>query len=144
LDLWFKSYEVFKISGDLWACCQPLPMQQNLSKSAQNCQNSPKDNEFKKLWNSTKNWDFGFIQKRKLPCVEGAPKHEHTIWIFNLGIFCMPFSMSKNGICMQILAHPFVQNVDFFKVPYVLWTWDFVEMYLTNLGTRIWSLSIHT
>jgi hypothetical protein len=27
LDLWFKSYEVFKISGDLLACCQPLPMQ---------------------------------------------------------------------------------------------------------------------
>jgi hypothetical protein len=35
LDLRFKSYEVFKISGDLWACCEPLPMQQILPKSAQ-------------------------------------------------------------------------------------------------------------
>jgi hypothetical protein len=35
LDLRFKSYEVFKISCDLWACCEPLPMQQNLPKSAQ-------------------------------------------------------------------------------------------------------------
>jgi hypothetical protein len=26
LDSRFNSYEVFKISGDLWACCQPLPM----------------------------------------------------------------------------------------------------------------------
>jgi hypothetical protein len=39
LDSWFKSYEVFKISAKLWACCQPLPMQQNLTKTAQNCQN---------------------------------------------------------------------------------------------------------
>jgi hypothetical protein len=42
LDLRFKSYEVFKISGDLWACCQPLPMQQILPKSAQNCPKLPK------------------------------------------------------------------------------------------------------
>jgi hypothetical protein len=37
LDLWFKSYEVFKISAQVGACCQPLPMQQNLPKTAQNC-----------------------------------------------------------------------------------------------------------
>jgi hypothetical protein len=42
LDLQFKSYEVFKISGDLWACCQPLPMQQILPKTAKNCQKLPK------------------------------------------------------------------------------------------------------
>jgi hypothetical protein len=36
---WFKSYEVLKISAKLRACCQPLPMQQNLPKTAQNCQN---------------------------------------------------------------------------------------------------------
>jgi hypothetical protein len=36
LDLRFKSYEVFKISAKLWACCEPLPMRQNLPKSAQN------------------------------------------------------------------------------------------------------------
>jgi hypothetical protein len=82
--------------------------------------------------------------KNKLPCVEGAPKHEHTIWIFNLRIFYMPFSMSKNGLCMWISAYHFVQNDVFFKVPYVLWIWDFVDMYLTHLGTRIWSPIIHT
>jgi hypothetical protein len=32
LDSWFKSYEVLKISTKLWACCQPLPMQQNMPK----------------------------------------------------------------------------------------------------------------
>jgi hypothetical protein len=37
LDLWFKSYEVFKISAEVRACCQPLPMQQNLPKTAQIC-----------------------------------------------------------------------------------------------------------
>jgi hypothetical protein len=43
---------------------------------------------------------FWFFSKTKLPCVEGAPKHERTIWIFNLKFFHMPFSMSKNGLCM--------------------------------------------
>jgi hypothetical protein len=37
LDLRFKSYEVFEISGDLWACCHPLPMQQILPKIAKIC-----------------------------------------------------------------------------------------------------------
>jgi hypothetical protein len=42
LDLRFKSYEVLKISCDLWACCQPLPMQQILPISTQNCPKLPK------------------------------------------------------------------------------------------------------
>jgi hypothetical protein len=42
LDLWFKSYEVFKISAQVGACCQPLSMQQNLPKTAQNYPNLPK------------------------------------------------------------------------------------------------------
>ena len=52
--------------------------------------------------------------------------------------------MSKNGLWVWISAYLFVQNDAFFKVPYVLWIWDFVDMYLTHLGTRIWSPSIHT
>ena len=59
-----------------------------------------------------------------------------TIWIFNTGIFHRSF-------CMWILAYPFVQNDDFFKVPYVSWVWDFVDMYRTHLGTRTWSPLIH-
>jgi hypothetical protein len=35
--------------------------------------------------------------KKKLMCVEGAPKHVYTVWIFNTRIFHMPFSMSKNS-----------------------------------------------
>jgi hypothetical protein len=34
MDSWFKSYEDFKISTKVGACCQPLSMQQNLPKSA--------------------------------------------------------------------------------------------------------------
>ena len=56
----------------------------------------------------------------------------------------MSFSVSKNGLCMWIFAYPFVQNDVFFKVPYILWIWDFVDMYLIILGIRIWSPSIHT
>jgi hypothetical protein len=47
LDLWFKSYEVFKISAQVGACCQPLSMQQNLPKTAQICQNLPNDETLK-------------------------------------------------------------------------------------------------
>jgi hypothetical protein len=47
LDLWFKSYEVFKISAQVGACCQPLSMQQNLPKTAKICQNLPKDETLK-------------------------------------------------------------------------------------------------
>jgi hypothetical protein len=44
LDLQFKSYEVFKISSEVRACYQPLSMQENLPKTAQNCQDLLKDN----------------------------------------------------------------------------------------------------
>jgi hypothetical protein len=44
---------------------------------------------------------------------------------------------------MRISAYPFVQNDVFLKVPYVLLAWDFVPMYLTQLGIRIWCPSIH-
>jgi hypothetical protein len=37
LDSWFKSYEVLKISAKLRACCHPLPMKQNLPKTAKIC-----------------------------------------------------------------------------------------------------------
>jgi hypothetical protein len=54
LDLRFKSHEVLKILGDLWACSQPFPMQENsaqfcpiLPKFAQNCQNLPKADTLK-------------------------------------------------------------------------------------------------
>jgi hypothetical protein len=42
LDLWFKSYEVFKISALLRVGSQPLSMQQILPKTAKICQNLPK------------------------------------------------------------------------------------------------------
>jgi hypothetical protein len=42
--------------------------------------------------------------------VEDAPKHALTVWIFNKTNFCMPFSLSKNGLCMWISAYPLVEN----------------------------------
>jgi hypothetical protein len=44
LDSWFKSNEVLKISAAIRKCCQPLPMQQNVPKTAKIYQNLPKDN----------------------------------------------------------------------------------------------------
>jgi hypothetical protein len=31
----------------------------------------------------------------------------------------------------------------FLNVPHLLWVWDFEDMYLTHLGTRIWRGSFH-
>jgi hypothetical protein len=49
LGSWFKIYELFKISAQVGACCQPLSMQQILPKIAKNCQNLPKDNQLEEL-----------------------------------------------------------------------------------------------
>jgi hypothetical protein len=42
LDLRFKSFGILKISALLWACSQPLSMQQILPKSTQVNPNQPK------------------------------------------------------------------------------------------------------
>jgi hypothetical protein len=137
LDLRFKSYEIFKISAKIWACCQPLPMQQNLSKFPQRqfIQETLKFHQKLRFW---------FFSKKKLPYVEGAPKHVRTIWIvFSLRIFHMPFSMSKKAFVCEFQHTPLCKMTLFSRF-HVLWIWDFFGMYLTHLGTRIWSPSIHT
>jgi hypothetical protein len=98
LDSWFKSYGVLKISALLWACSQPLSMQQILPKTAKIY---PKT----KLWNTTKNRDFNVFQKDKFRHVEEALEHVSTVWIFNPKFFHMLFLLSKNGLCMWILAY---------------------------------------
>jgi hypothetical protein len=140
LDLRFKSYGVLKISATLWAGSQPLSMQQILPKPAQNCPKLPKSAQISvktKLWNSTKNQDFSVFQKKKILCIEEALEHVSTVWIFNPRMFHMLFLLSKNGLCMWISAYPLVEIDDFLKVPHLVWAWDFVDMYLTHLGTRI-------
>jgi hypothetical protein len=63
--------------------------------------------------------------------------------MFNPRIFHLLFLLSKNGLCMWISAYPLVEIDDFLKVPHLVWVWDFVDMYLTHLETRIWSPTIH-
>jgi hypothetical protein len=58
-----------------------------LPKTAQNCQETITSRNFE-IPPKIEVLDFF---KKKLPYVEEAPKHEHTIWIFNLRIFHMPF-----------------------------------------------------
>jgi hypothetical protein len=50
LDSWFKSYGVLKISAKVWACSQPLPMEWNLPKFAQNYQILPKSAQRQLAW----------------------------------------------------------------------------------------------
>jgi hypothetical protein len=66
-----------------------------------------------------------------------------TIWIFNIIFFYMSFLLSKNGLCMWLSACPLVGNNFFLNVPHLLWIWDFGNMYLTRLETRIWRGTFH-
>jgi hypothetical protein len=75
--------------------------------------------------------------------VEEALEHVSTVRIFNPRNFHMLFLLSKNGLCMWISAYPLAENVFFLNVPHFLWVWDFEDMYLTQLGTRIWRGSFH-
>jgi hypothetical protein len=132
LDLWFKSY---KISSQVHACSQPLSMQRN--------QILPKICPKTKLWNTTKNRDLSVFQKNKFLCVKEALEYGSIVWIFNPRFFHMLFLLSKNGLCMWISAYPLVEIDDFLKVPHLVWAWDFVDMYRTLLGIRIWRGTFH-
>jgi hypothetical protein len=96
-----------------------------------------------KLWNTTKNRDFSIFQKQKFLRVEEALEHVSTVRIFNPRNFHMLFLLLKNGLCMWISAYPLVENNFFLNVPLLLWMWDFAHMYLTQLGTRVWSPASH-
>jgi hypothetical protein len=56
----------------------------------------------------------------------------------------MLFFWSKNGLCMWISAYPFVENNFFGNLPQLWWMRDFAHMYLTQLGTGLWSPTSHT
>jgi hypothetical protein len=118
-------------------------MQQILPKTAQNYQIFAKICPKAKLWNTTKNRDFRVFQKYKFVCVEEALEHVFTVWIFNPRIFYVFFIVKKNGLCMWISAYPLAENDFFLNVPHLLWIWDFGDMYLTHLETRIWRGSFH-
>ena len=53
------------------------------------------------------------------------------------------FSIVKNNICWWISPYLIVGNIYFLNVPHLFWVWDFVNMYLTHLGTRIKWCTIH-
>jgi hypothetical protein len=57
--------------------------------------------------------------------------------------FISYFYCKKTAFKCKILTYPLVEIDDFLKVPHLVWVWDFVDMYLTHLETRIWSPTIH-
>jgi hypothetical protein len=119
----------------------------NVANSAQNCPKLPKFAKIcpkMKLWNSTKNQGFSVFSKIKICTYRGGTRACFHCLDFQSKNFLYAIFIVKNGLCMWISAYPFVQNDVYFKVPYVSWIWDFVDMYLTHLGTRIWSPAIHT
>jgi hypothetical protein len=53
------------------------------------------------------------------------------------------FSIVKKWPCMWISAYPLAENDFFLNVPHLLWVWNFEDMYLTHLETRIWKGTFH-
>ena len=81
----------------------------NEAIAAECVQNSPKLPNFVKICpKSTSLRNFEILPeikilifyRNKILYVEDAPKHVHTVWIFNTTIFSMPFLLSKNDLCM--------------------------------------------
>jgi hypothetical protein len=86
----------------------------NVAKSAQICPKLPKTaqrqlvQETLKFHQKLRFWYFyKKIKKKKLPCVEGAPKHGHTIWIFIPSIFSYAYFLSKKTFYYQKNQRPF-------------------------------------
>ena len=86
---------------------------------------------------------FRFWHFKKNLLIKDAPKHVSTVWVFDTRISHKPFLLSKNNVSMWISSYSFVQNDIFPKVAHVLWLWEFVNMCLIHLETRIWSYVIH-
>ncbi len=57
--------------------------------------------------------------------------------------FICYFYCKKNGLRMWISAYLLAENAFFLNERHLLWIWDFEDMYLTHLGTRIWKGSFH-
>jgi hypothetical protein len=55
-----------------------------------------------------------FFKNKKFLCVERALEHVPAVLIFNRRNFHMLFLLSRNGLCMWILAYP-LAKVDFFS-----------------------------
>jgi hypothetical protein len=62
---------------------------------------------------------------------------------FSIQKFLICYFYCQNGLCMWISAYPLAENDFFLNVPHLLWVWDFEDMYLTHLETRIWRGTFH-
>jgi hypothetical protein len=116
-----------------------LRFQPKLGHAVSHCQYSkiyPKLPKFAKICPKTIRMR-NFKMPTKFLCVEETLEYVFTVWIFNIIIFHMSFLLSKNGLCMWISAYPLVENDFFLNVPHLLWVWDFEDMYLTHLETRM-------
>jgi hypothetical protein len=118
--------------------------------AAESTQNCPKLPNFVKICPKTtslRNFEIppkieilAFSKKIKI-YVEDAPKHVLTIWIFNTTIFCKPFLLSKNHLCMWISAYPLVENNCFSQCSTPLVGMRFCR-HITN-SPRIWRGTFH-
>jgi hypothetical protein len=110
-----------------------------------------------KLWNTTKNRDFSVFQKNKIKnctCRGGIRAYFYHLDFQSKNFSYAIFIVKKRALYVNFSIPP-CGNLWFsqgstpcvgmrFCGHEILWAWDFVNMYLTNPGTRIWSPSIHT
>jgi hypothetical protein len=85
-----------------------------------------------------------FFKKKTSMCRRDIKALRLRFWLLWQEFSICLFQCQKMAIICEF-QYTFLWKKDVFLiVPYIQWIWNFVYMYLTNLGTRIWSPSIHT
>jgi uncharacterized membrane-anchored protein YitT (DUF2179 family) len=106
----------------------------------------PKFAQRQLAWGTLKyhqNLRFWFFSKRRISiCRRGTKVCAHHLDFQYINFPCA-FFVKKLPLYLNFRIPSCGKWFFFLNVPLFLWVWDFVDMYLTQLGTRIWSSSIH-
>ena len=113
------------------------------TKSAQNCQNLPKFAKDETLRSHQKSRFQCFLKIKIYKCRRSTNACFHHLDFQSKNFSHALFIVKKRPLYVNFNI-PLCAKWRFFKDPQVSWIWDFLDMYLTHLETRIWSPSIHT
>ena len=112
----------------------------NAANSALNCQNLQKS---AKLWNTTKKIEIlVFLQNKICTCRRGIGACFHHLDFQSKDSLYVFFIVKKWPLYVNF-SIPLAENDFFFNVSHFVWIWDFEDIYLTHLETRIWRGTFH-
>jgi hypothetical protein len=121
------------IFGHVVSHCQCSKFCPNLPKTAQICQNLPRAETLK----FHQKLRFFFFSKIKIStCRGGIRACFHRLDFQSKNFSYAIFIVQKRPLYVNFSIPP-LEIDDFLKVPHLVWARDFLDIYLTHLGTRI-------